>query len=129
MLLTNADLADGRTVDVRISGDQIEAVEDELTAESDERVVDAAGKLLLPGAIDAHVHFREPGYSHKETWKTATKSAAAGGVTTVVDMPNTEPPTTTGENFDAKAEYARKGGRRLRHQRRRYGRLGARLLV
>ena len=108
MLLTNADLADGRTVDVRISGDQIEAVEDELTAESDERVVDAAGKLLLPGAIDAHVHFREPGYSHKETWKTATKSAAAGGVTTVVDMPNTDPPTTTGENFDAKAEYAQK---------------------
>ena len=108
MLLTNAGLADGRTVDVRISGDQIEAVEDELTAESDERVVDAAGKLLLPGAIDAHVHFREPGYSHKETWKTATKSAAAGGVTTVVDMPNTDPPTTTGENFDAKAEYAQK---------------------
>jgi dihydroorotase len=106
MLITNADLADGRTVDVRISEETIETVDDELDPEPDETVIDAAGKLLLPGAIDAHVHFREPGYSHKETWATATKSAAAGGVTTVVDMPNTDPPTTSGENFEAKAEYA-----------------------
>src|SRR6056297_215935 len=106
MLLTNADLADGRTVDVRIAGEQIETVDDGLDPEPDETVIDATDKLLLPGAIDAHVHFREPGYSHKETWDTATKSAAAGGVTTVVDMPNTDPPTTSGGNFDAKAEYA-----------------------
>ncbi|MFW6321384.1 MAG: dihydroorotase [Halohasta sp.] len=105
MLLTNADLADGRTVDVRISGERIEAVGD-LDQRPDEEVLDATGKLLLPGAIDAHVHFREPGYSHKETWATATKSAAAGGVTTVVDMPNTDPPTTSGANFEAKADYA-----------------------
>ena len=106
MLLTNADLADGRTVDVRISGERIEAVDDGLDPEPHETVIDATDKLLLPGAIDAHVHFREPGYSHKETWDTATKSAAAGGVTTVVDMPNTEPPTTSGTNFEAKADYA-----------------------
>ncbi|ATW87618.1 dihydroorotase [Halohasta litchfieldiae] len=106
MLITTAELADGRTVDVRISGEQIETVDADLAAEPDETVIDADGKLLLPGAIDAHVHFREPGYSHKETWGTATKSAAAGGVTTVVDMPNTNPPTTSAANFDAKAEYA-----------------------
>jgi len=106
MLLTNADLADGRTVDVRIAGEQIETVDDDLDPGPDETVVDATDKLLLPGAIDAHVHFREPGYSHKETWDTATQSAAAGGVTTVVDMPNTDPPTTSGANFNAKAEYA-----------------------
>ncbi|WP_253736639.1 dihydroorotase [Halohasta salina] len=106
MLITNADLADGRTVDVRITGERIETVDGGLDPEADERVVDATDKLLLPGAIDAHVHFREPGYSHKETWDTATKSAAAGGVTTVVDMPNTDPPTTSGANFEAKAEYA-----------------------
>ncbi len=106
MLITNATLVDGRIVDVRISGEQIEAVEADLDEQDDEQVIDAAEKLLLPGAIDAHVHFREPGYSHKETWATATKSAAAGGVTTVVDMPNTDPPTTTGDNFAAKAEYA-----------------------
>ncbi len=106
MLITNATLADGRTVDVRISGEQIDAVEAEIDPQDDEQVIDADGNVLLPGAIDAHVHFREPGYSHKETWATATKSAAAGGVTTVVDMPNTDPPTTTGANFEAKAEYA-----------------------
>ncbi|MFO7833924.1 MAG: dihydroorotase [Halohasta sp.] len=106
MLVSNADLADGRTVDVRITGETIETVDTDLAPESDERVVDATDKLLLPGAIDAHVHFREPGYSHKETWETGTKSAAAGGVTTVVDMPNTDPATTSGANFDAKAEYA-----------------------
>ena len=106
MLITNTDLADGRTRDVRISSDTIETVGNGIDPESDERVVDATDKLLLPGAIDAHVHFREPGYSHKETWDTATKSAAAGGVTTVVDMPNTDPPTTSGANFEAKADYA-----------------------
>jgi len=106
MLITNADLADGRTVDVRISGERIEAVDDDLDPTPDERVTDATDKLLLPGAIDAHVHFREPGYSHKETWDTATKSAAAGGVTTVVDMPNTDPATTSGASFDAKADSA-----------------------
>ncbi len=108
MLITNAKLVDDRTVDVRISGEQIEAVEADLESAYGQQVIDADGKLLLPGAIDAHVHFREPGYSHKETWKTATKSAAAGGVTTVVDMPNTDPPTTTGANFETKAELAEK---------------------
>jgi dihydroorotase len=55
--------------------------------------IDAAGLHVLPGAIDVHVHFREPGFSHKETWTSATQAAAVGGVTTVFDMPNTDPPT------------------------------------
>ncbi len=58
------------------------------------------------GMIDTHVHFREPGYPEKETWATGSRSAAAGGVTTVVDQPNTEPPTVTGNAFDSKAERA-----------------------
>jgi len=52
------------------------------------------------------VHFRQPGYGHKETWETGSQSAVAGGVTTVVDQPNTSPPTTTGEAFDEKAAFA-----------------------
>jgi dihydroorotase len=68
--------------------------------------VDAADCRLFPGAIDVHVHFREPGFSHKETWETGSKSAAAGGVTTVVDQPNTEPPTVDGPAFDEKARLA-----------------------
>lgn len=52
------------------------------------------GRWTLPGVVDPHVHFRTPGYTHKETWITATRSALAGGVTSVVDMPNTDPTTT-----------------------------------
>jgi dihydroorotase len=52
---------------------------------------DAAGLHVLPGAIDVHVHFRDPGYAHKEDWDTGTAGAAFGGVTTVFDMPNTVP--------------------------------------
>jgi dihydroorotase len=59
--------------------------------------LDARGLHVLPGAIDVHVHFRDPGYPHKEDFATGTAAAAFGGVTTVFDMPNTLPPTGTGE--------------------------------
>jgi len=105
MLVRNATLADGRTRDVRVRGEYIDAVGEGLDA-GEQRVVDASGKRLLPGMVDVHVHFREPGFSHKETWTTGSKSAAAGGVTTVVDQPNTDPPTVDGDAFEAKAERA-----------------------
>ncbi|MBS62655.1 allantoinase AllB [Salinisphaera sp.] len=54
---------------------------------------DASGLHLLPGAIDVHVHFRDPGYDYKETWESGTAAAAMGGTTTVFEMPNTHPPT------------------------------------
>jgi len=106
MLVRNATLADGRQRDVRVQGETIAAVEADLDPVDGERVVDATDKRLLPGMIDVHVHFREPGASHKETWATGSKSAAAGGVTTVVDQPNTSPPTVDGAAFDEKAEFA-----------------------
>ncbi|MFC7132908.1 MULTISPECIES: dihydroorotase [Salinibaculum] len=105
MLFQNATLADGRTRDVRVRGERIDAVGEDLEA-GDERVVDASGKRLLPGMIDTHVHFREPAFSHKETWVTGSRSAAAGGVTTVVDQPNTDPPTVDGAAFDEKRDLA-----------------------
>src|SRR6202161_1790163 len=58
--------------------------------------LDATGMHVLPGAIDVHVHFRDPGYPHKEDFASGTAGAAFGGVTTVFDMPNTVPPTGTG---------------------------------
>jgi len=105
-LFRDARLADGRRRDVRTESGTIVAVADAVDPDPADRVVDADSRLLLPGAIDAHVHFREPGDAHKETWTTGSRSAAAGGVTTVVDQPNTAPPTITGEAFDRKAELA-----------------------
>jgi dihydroorotase len=58
-------------------------------------IFDASRLHILPGAIDVHVHFRDPGYPHKEDWESGTAAAACGGVTTVFDMPNTIPPTGT----------------------------------
>ena len=68
--------------------------------------LDASGLHVLPGAIDVHVHFRDPGYPHKEDFGTGTAAAAFGGVTTVFDMPNTIPPTGTGEILAAKHAMA-----------------------
>ncbi len=70
--------------------------------------IDAKGLLVLPGAIDSHVHFRDPGQTHKEDWLSGSTSAIAGGVTTVVDQPNTIPPTWTARSFRLKLEIARR---------------------
>jgi dihydroorotase len=67
---------------------------------------DARGLHILPGAIDVHVHFRDPGYPHKEDWASGTAAAAFGGVTTVFDMPNTIPPTGDAETLAAKHAIA-----------------------
>ena len=66
------------------------------------RVIDASGKYLIPGLVDLHVHTRDPGFTHKEDFMTATKAAAAGGVTTIVDMPNLNPAPNTAELYEAK---------------------------
>ena len=68
--------------------------------------LDAKGLHVLPGAVDVHVHFRDPGYPHKEDFRTGTAAAAFGGVTTVFDMPNTIPPTGTAEALIAKHRIA-----------------------
>ncbi len=66
-----------------------------------DEVVDAHGKLVMPGVVDPHVHFRQPGIP-SEDWEGGSKAALAGGVTTVLDMPNTKPPTTTIERLEEK---------------------------
>ncbi len=62
------------------------------------------GEVVLPGLVDGHVHFREPGYTEKEGIETGTAAAAAGGVTTVIEMPNTVPPVLTVDRFESKAD-------------------------
>ncbi len=73
-----------------------------------ENIIDAKGNYILPGLIDVHVHFREPGASSKEDWTTGSSAAIAGGITTVMDMPNTQPPTTTVALLEEKRRIAAK---------------------
>jgi dihydroorotase len=68
--------------------------------------LEAQGKFVLPGVIDCHVHFREPGLEHKEDWGSGSRSAVMGGVTMVFDQPNTLPPTSTAALVEAKRELA-----------------------
>lgn len=70
------------------------------------RVIDAQGGWILPGAIDPHVHFRDPGLTDREDFGTGSRSAAAGGVTTVLEMPNTDPPTWSGDLLEEKRRIA-----------------------
>lgn len=67
---------------------------------------DLSGKHIIAGGIDAHVHFREPGLTHKADMETESRAAIAGGVTTVFDMPNTKPPTITAEALKGKIDAA-----------------------
>ena len=76
--------------DVLIEDGKIKEIGTDLEA-GDASVYDAAGKIVTPGLIDLHVHFREPGQEAKETFESGSKAAAAGGFTTVCTMPNTNP--------------------------------------
>lgn len=69
-----------------------------------EKTINAHGLTILPGLVDDHVHFREPGLGYKEDFESGSKAAAAGGVTTIMDMPNTNPPLTTVERFHQKRD-------------------------
>src|SRR5438046_2169186 len=71
------------------------------TLRADESI-DHGDALILPGAVDLHVHMREPGLTHKEDFASGTRSAAIGGVTTIAEMPNTVPPVTTADALDGK---------------------------
>ena len=70
-------------------------------------VMELEGKCIMAGGIDAHVHFREPGLTHKADMETESRAAAAGGVTYVMDMPNTNPPTITAQALKDKIEMAK----------------------
>jgi len=86
----------------------IQRIDRRITVSADE-VLDARGKLLLPGVVDPHVHFREPGAEHKEDLESGARAAASGGVTSFLEMPNTTPTTTDAAALaDKLARAARK---------------------
>jgi dihydroorotase len=97
LLIRNGTLVSGagrRRADVAIADGRFIAVgEGRLPQHAAADEIDATGLFVLPGLIDGHVHFREPGLEHKEDWLTGSRAAVMGGITTVLDMPNTVPPT------------------------------------
>lgn len=89
-----------RPLDIVIDGEVIAGLVNPGTGPSDAEVIDASGKVVVPGGVDVHVHTREPGYTHKEDLVTCSKAAAAGGYTTMFGMPNLDPPTMTVQDLD-----------------------------
>jgi dihydroorotase len=104
-LIKNAELVnEGRRfqADPRIRNQRIHEIGGDLTGHANEQVFDASGLWLLPGMIDDHVHFREPGYTAKADIASESRAAVAGGVTSFIDMPNTKPATLTHELLEEK---------------------------
>ncbi|HRF60728.1 MAG TPA: dihydroorotase [Fimbriimonadaceae bacterium] len=108
LLIRNGSIVSGdgrREADIAIRDGSIAAIGELSNLEAHE-VIDASGLHVLPGAIDTQVHFREPGLTHKEDLESGTRAAIMGGVTTVFEMPNTDPPTTTREALEDKLSRA-----------------------
>ena len=93
--------------DLVVDGDRIREIPPSVSPQGGETVIDAEGCYVLPGVIDSHVHFREPGLMHKADMETESRAAAWGGVTSVFEMPNTKPQTTTIEALREKQELAK----------------------
>jgi len=92
--------------DIGIRNGRIEAI-GSLAANSAAEVIDCTGLHILPGVVDSQVHFREPGLEHKEDLETGSLAAVLGGVTSVFEMPNTKPLTTSAETLEDKIRRAR----------------------
>ncbi|OGP90146.1 MAG: hypothetical protein A2157_07695, partial [Deltaproteobacteria bacterium RBG_16_47_11] len=92
--LVTAESGPPKVFDVLISEGKISEISDKIVA-PEASTIDARGKILVPGLVDSHVHFREPGQEYKEDLRTGSMAAAAGGFTTVIAEPNTNPPIDT----------------------------------
>jgi dihydroorotase len=110
ILIESAKLLIGNdlnTVNLFLEDEVIKSISKRPTVKNADLKIDATGLIALPGPIDAHVHLRDLDLSYKETFETGTTAAAAGGFTTVLDMPNTRPPTANGEALKEKISRAR----------------------
>jgi allantoinase len=108
-LIKNAEISTGensitKIVDI-LFDEKIIQISEKPISTSDIEIYNLCGKLLIPGCIDAHVHFNDPGFTHHEDFLSGTSSAAAGGITTIIDMPCTSIPAVTNtENLNTKLE-------------------------
>ena len=94
-----------QNTDVALSGNKIKKIGK--ISLNNAKVIDASGKVVLPGVIDTQVHFREPGANDAENLESGSRAAVAGGVTSVFEMPNTNPPTSTFKEFNNKLSAAK----------------------
>ena len=111
LLLTGGKLVNEGTVseqDLLVKDGRIERIDSSISPPPGTEVIDAGGKLILPGLIDDQVHFREPGLTHKACIHTESKAAVAGGVTTYFEMPNVSPPTLDMEQIEEKCAIAQR---------------------
>lgn len=112
VLIKNAKIVNEGEIfegDIFIEGEYIKEISNSISIKSaDQFVIDVEGNYVIPGAIDDQVHFREPGLTHKATIETESRAAVAGGITSYIEMPNTNPQTTTIEKLEEKFEIASK---------------------
>ena len=111
ILIANALLVNEgsrQPADLFVKDGRIEKIAGSLANQPADIVIDAAGKALLPGMIDCHVHCRDPGLEHKADLHSETRAAVAGGVTSIMEMPNTQPAATTNEILEQKFAIAAK---------------------
>ena len=109
ILIKNACLVNegtSKVVDVRIVNQHIERIDVSITPSANDEVIDASGLHLFPGVIDDQVHFREPGLTHKGNIGSESKAAAAGGITSFIEQPNTVPNAVTHEILEEKYAIA-----------------------
>jgi dihydroorotase len=111
ILIYNARLVNEGEVyqkDLLIRGEKIAKISNHIAPNGSEELIDAKGLHLLPGWIDDQVHFREPGLTHKATIASESRAAVAGGITSFIEMPNTNPQTTTQNALEDKLDRAAK---------------------
>lgn len=112
ILIKNARIVNEGSIvsgDILIEGETIKSIGESLTPKTaNVRVIDVENNFVIPGVIDDQVHFREPGLTHKANIKTESRAAIAGGITSFIEMPNTNPQTTTIEKLEEKFDVASK---------------------
>ncbi|MGH8659455.1 MAG: dihydroorotase [Gammaproteobacteria bacterium] len=113
LLLNGLVVNEGRRseLDLLLVNGRVERIGGDLSAVPADILIDASGKLVVPGLIDDQVHFREPGLTHKGDIASESRAAVAGGVTSFLDMPNTLPPTISSERLEEKYAIAARTSR------------------
>ncbi len=109
ILIKNARIVNENEIfesDVLIENDLIARIDKNISEDESDHVIDATGKILIPGVIDDQVHFREPGLTHKGNIESESKAAVAGGVTSYIEQPNTVPNAVTQELLEEKYQIA-----------------------